>query len=1110
MRISELQQGRIDVLDIEQVNEAPFAEEWTPRSEVILQYSEAEGWLLQRNDWICAIQGSTGDYKDILHRLAIRRLPYLAWIVQRIPPKGKNNGLSIQIHEFSGVHHWSDPIEIGLNDQSMESLRRQRGIQVSVQAGVDWLTEQLLIPMPEQSGTVRTVLSGSPTPSPKQKTAFRLYGKNCIVDISTGADQRLLVTRVMNLGQINEDQHRPMYLASGAIKFCDVTQAGKIRQNVQTELDALVNQADSYLGLWQQYNNRELAAIRRRASEFGWIHYRQATKLANGLWRFDLDVPTKDIQSWRRKLEELEDDLLEADQMPPDLQEEGDFVEATRRDNQHFVGSIKGRWTGSYLDLSLPPQQENRNPPEDGGYLFISLMGDQVRLRRREKAWQAIRSAVNPMPQLGLMIEKQPVPARQVRRRNPMTPEVRKVFPSPNDQQKIALDIALNTPDIALIQGPPGTGKTRVIAALQARLANSDEGFSEDSFAGNTLLTSFQHAAVEHAAAATRVMGLPALKIGSHRGTQEIVDGALEWAKETAAKVRKVSAANPVEHSIHAALRTIRQRLTAAIEAPGPQEKSLALLEAVHQVAQSWLPTSLNQEIQNLADQLRRSKRKPGLAEADRAAAMNAVRALRVEPIPFDDDGPAIAYQARTRLAQLKKTLILSDEEQKTLQEAIAWEPDQPVDARLLSRLNQVRNDLIDRLQPPQRDEASLIHADVQNRCIQVLDILNQRAKSLAPGVDIAVEEWLNALDNDDAGIRETLQHYTMVLAATCQQAISKNMADVRSGKNTVFRNVIVDEAARANPLDLLIPLSLAERRIVLVGDHRQLPHILEPDIERELEESIQEETRTALRDSLFERLFLELKEREKIDGVKRTVTLNLQYRMHPVLGDFVSQQFYETHGESLASGRLADEFAHSVTLADQTALSGKVAVWIDLPHQQGTETGGRSKRRPIEADVVVREVKNLRSRYPALSVGVISFYAAQHDEILAKMVSAGLTEPDEESGYRIRDELTPDGREGLRVGTVDAFQGKEFDVVMLSLTRSNTVVVKDERTRRQRYGFLLLANRLCVAMSRQHRLLIVVGDMAMATGLESEASVPALIAFKQLCEGSHGCIVRA
>ena len=122
-----------------------------------------------------------------------------------------------------------------------------------------------------------------------------------------------------------------------------------------------------------------------------------------------------------------------------------------------------------------------------------------------------------------------------------------------------------------------------------------------------------------------------------------------------------------------------------------------------------------------------------------------------------------------------------------------------------------------------------------------------------------------------------------------------------------------------------------------------------------------------------------------------------------------------------------------------------------------------------------------------------------------------GLTEPDDEGGYRIRDEWRRigDGRERLRIGTVDAFQGKEFDIVFLSLTRSNDILVKDEATRRRRYGFLLLENRLCVAMSRQHRLLVVVGDRAMAAGPEAKASVPGLSAFLELCEGPHGRIVR-
>ena len=257
--------------------------------------------------------------------------------------------------------------------------------------------------------------------------------------------------------------------------------------------------------------------------------------------------------------------------------------------------------------------------------------------------------------------------------------------------------------------------------------------------------------------------------------------------------------------------------------------------------------------------------------------------------------------------------------------------------------------------------------------------------------------------------------------------------------------------------------MARAERRIVLVGDHRQLPQLLQPDVEREIERSVQVETRSALRQSLFEKLFTELRERERKDGVRRTVTLNTQYRMHPLLGRFVSEQFYAPHGEGFDSGRDEEEFAHDIALKGDVLLAGKVAVWVDVPRARGGERPGRGKRRPVEARRVAEEAHAVAARHPELSVGVITFYKEQRDEILEAMSVAGigLTEPDDEGGYRIRDEWrrTGDGRERLRIGTVDAFQGKEFDVVFLSLTRSNDIPVKDEATRRRRYGFLLLEN---------------------------------------------------
>ena len=65
-----------------------------------------------------------------------------------------------------------------------------------------------------------------------------------------------------------------------------------------------------------------------------------------------------------------------------------------------------------------------------------------------------------------------------------------------------------------------------------------------------------------------------------------------------------------------------------------------------------------------------------------------------------------------------------------------------------------------------------------------------------------------------------------------------------------------------------------------------------------------------------------------------------------------------------------------------------------------------------------------------------------------------------------------PGDTDRISVGTVDAFQGKEFDIVILSTVRSNS-----EEDLKKRVGFLNNNNRLCVAFSRAKRLLITIGD---------------------------------
>ena len=1115
MNVSDVIHGRVVSADLRCTDGERFPEGLAPKSEVFLIDGQGGGLRLRIGAETCGVEGAEPRDRDTLRLLGTRALPRLAWLVQvPAPAGGRADRVLVQVHEFPAAFVWDESVEIGVDDRIVEDLRKRQRRQVSVEGTVEWLTDCVLLPPrePDEPPGARALLSGSPVRYAGKKTAFRLLGAGFAVDVERGSDDRLRATRVVGRPRKAEgDERRPIYLATGRIGFCDVTVAGRFRSAARTEIDTLVTQSDSYLGLWRTYNDKEREAVRRRVRQFRWVRYSSRRQRGNGAWRFRIDAKAGKEDDLQERLDALDGESFEAgEEVPPAIQRmdsEGPSQYPRRRP---FTGELAGRPASPpALDLRTPPDQDDRVPP-DKGFLFVSRGGDEVRIERRTDAWERIRSCANPMPQLGMMIEGQRVPERHGRHLQPVTKAVLDVFPNLNDRQRLALDVALNTPDVALVQGPPGTGKTRVIAALQARLAEQDEGTGPGGLSGNTLLTSFQHDAVENAAAATRVMGLPAVKVGYRRGSDEARDGVEVWATETAQAARAVRGRAGTEDSVHAALRAVREIVVAYLKAPAIRDEPADVLCRVSEAASPWLPAGLADNLARLRADLSGPRSiRPG--DEDRAFALKAVRALRTEAEPFSDDGPANAHKALRRLGRLEG-FTLTDEETESLEQAASRDPEASADEKLLARLRSARDALIDRLRPA--DEGSAAprpHVDVEAMVMRVMDALTERAKETAPGADVAVAEWVEALEQDPGGVRDTVRHYSMVLAATCQQSVSRPMADAKDGEDTVFRTVIVDEAARSNPLDLLIPMALAERRIILVGDHRQLPHLLEPDIEREIEQSVQEDTRSALRQSLFEKLFTELRKRERGDGVRRTVTLDRQYRMHPILGRFVSEQFYEPHGEGFDSGRAAEDFAHDVSLKDGAALTGKVAAWVDVPGERGPESGGRSKRRPVEARRVAVEAHAVVSRHPALSVGVITFYAAQRDEILSSMGEVGLTERDDEGGFRIRDEWrrTSDGRERLRVGTVDAFQGKEFDVVFLSLTRSNRVPVKDEATRRRRYGFLLLENRLCVAMSRQHRLLVVVGDSAMAAGPDAESSVPGLVAFHKLCEGPDGCIIR-
>jgi len=1109
MKAHEVPYGTCSLVDLVTADAENFDKSVAMRREIAILFSESTGQsLLRAGSMAVSVVGRDKQAQSILARLRGRNLPRIGWVTATTPKSGPIEWIQIQVHEFPVQYSWPGDIDLGVDEKVVDVIRQKLGKSISTTEIIEWLTERFVL-VDQEFGS-RVFISGSPTSESDHRRPFRMHGKGYAIDVQKAPDDRLLLTRLVEARRgASPEERRPIVPVQGNVRFCDSTIAGAFRGAARSQLDQLVEQAGSYLNVWREYNKIERDSVFRRARTLGWLSYSEARRLADGRWRF-LIQDTKQLDTALNLLRGAENVELEASSQPPrELQDTSDTSGgglATEggadRKSKAFVGAFVGGDPGRYIDILPAGDLDERDPPIPG-VLFMSMSGDRRRLERRERAQASIALAECPMPQLGLLLEGSSVPERRRKTETALSALVRELFGGdPTPRQVEAIRVALNTPDVALIQGPPGTGKTKTIAALQARLAELDE---EGDLAGQTLLTSYQHDAVENAAARTLVFGLPAIKVGRKHGSTDDGDGFDRWRRERVDGIRADLARLP-ERPVSEVLRKVRS-ISAAYHASrfSPTETT-KMVRDIEDITRPYLSPSLLDRLLTIRQELSGKQDSGSSFQTDeRDLLLKAIRGIRVDAISFGDDGPKNAMKVLHRLESLG---ACDGDVRQLLTAASDWDTDD--EPAFLHQLKSLQDALLDRFSEPVAIGGASRHGDLEEILPEIVNELFSRARESSGGEDAVLYEYLFDLENDVDAVRSAVRDYTVVLAATCQQAVGFQMSELK-GEGSVFANVIVDEAARANPLDLFIPMALAERRIILVGDHRQLPHILEPDVEGQLELSVSEETRNALRRSLFQRLFESMRAREAVDGIKRTVTLDVQYRMHPVLGGFVSDTFYAPHGEAFRSETPAIQFEHALP-----GYQPHVAAWVDVPLSAGKEQGGQSKRRSAEARWIAKELKRLATLRSDLSFGVISFYAGQVDGVLAELEPLGIAEQLPDGSFRVADAWREtrgmDGhlKERIRVGTVDAFQGKEFDVVFLSMTRSNDLPITDNRSLRRKFGHLMLENRLCVAMSRQQRLLIVVGDSGMLRGEVAEQSLAGLVAFRKLCEGRHGCIISA
>ncbi|KAI8092158.1 P-loop containing nucleoside triphosphate hydrolase protein [Gilbertella persicaria] len=278
------------------------------------------------------------------------------------------------------------------------------------------------------------------------------------------------------------------------------------------------------------------------------------------------------------------------------------------------------------------------------------------------------------------------------------------------------------------------------------------------------------------------------------------------------------------------------------------------------------------------------------------------------------------------------------------------------------------------------------------------------------------------------------------VTISTLNGAASRNMV------NKEFDVVIIDEATQALEAECWIAL-LKAKKAILAGDHLQLPPTVKTPIKftdtKKKKKGLS--TDSDLSTTLFDRLL-------NMYGNQIKRMLLVQYRMHQKIMEFSSKELY---GNKL----VADEIVASHVLADLPNVEETENTEVPLVMLDTSDTGlshettddnqeEQSKSNELEVELAMAHVRTLlEDGLSQDQIGIITPYAAQVSK------------------------LKRDVREqwpGIEIGTVDGFQGREKEAILLSLVRSNET---------GEVGFLVEKRRLNVAMTRAKRHLCVICD---------------------------------
>ena len=301
------------------------------------------------------------------------------------------------------------------------------------------------------------------------------------------------------------------------------------------------------------------------------------------------------------------------------------------------------------------------------------------------------------------------------------------------------------------------------------------------------------------------------------------------------------------------------------------------------------------------------------------------------------------------------------------------------------------------------------------------------------PAIAEALRNYRQRLGHENLDLQKAVLSEANVVGATCSSIAGAKEFD------SDFDCVIVDEAGRTTPLDLLMPI-VRGKSIIIVGDHKQLPPFMGDELRKEIDLAHDENLERPIFQTIYENSHPQRRQR-----------LSKQYRMVPSICDIVQEISYADQGTLQTAG---DALTRKHPFPDMHPVHWVVPTGAsNMPMQVGK--GGLINTAEVNAAMKMLERIADTCRVSAVkrySVGVISMYKHQSQAIERALDK-------DPSRFTHID---------VEIGTVDAFQGREMDAIILTFSETDP-------TRRR---FFYETSRLNVALSRGRELLVIIGSI--------------------------------